>query len=141
MELFVPVVVVYSTVFYRLIAKRFTTADEAEGELSAVVQENATGVRVVRAFGREQFEMERFDKKNNAFAKLWIRLGTLSGLYWGIGDLITGLQVIAVDVYKRQGAAWSTKMLSQPETGKWNCLTGWRGLVWLRSMRVRHICF
>ena len=97
--LFVPVVVVYSTVFYRLIAKRFTTADEAEGELSTVVQENATGVRVVRAFGREQFEMERFDKKNNAFAKLWIRLGTLSGLYWGIGDLITGLQVIAVIIF------------------------------------------
>lgn len=97
--LFVPVVIVYSTVFYRLIAKRFTTADEAEGELSTVVQENATGVRVVRAFGREQFEMERFDKKNNAFAKLWIRLGTLSGLYWGIGDLITGLQVIAVIIF------------------------------------------
>lgn len=97
--LFVPVVIVYSTVFYRLIAKRFTTADEAEGELSTVVQENATGVRVVRAFGREQFEMERFDEKNNAFAKLWIRLGTLSGLYWGIGDLITGLQVVAVILF------------------------------------------
>lgn len=94
--LFVPAVMVYSTVFYKLIAKRFTTADEAEGELSTVVQENATGVRVVRAFGREQFEMERFDEKNHAFAKLWIRLGTLSGLYWGIGDLITGLQVVAV---------------------------------------------
>ena len=97
--LFVPVVIVYSTVFYKLIAKRFTTADEAEGELSTVVQENATGVRVVRAFGREQFEMERFDEKNKAFASLWIRLGTLSGLYWGIGDLITGLQVVAVIIF------------------------------------------
>ncbi len=97
--LFIPVVIVYSTVFYRLIAKRFTTADEAEGALSTVVQENATGVRVVRAFGREQFEMERFDEKNDAFAKLWIRLGTLSGLYWGTGDLITGLQVVAVIVF------------------------------------------
>uniref|UniRef100_UPI0036F1F33B ABC transporter ATP-binding protein n=1 Tax=Enterocloster aldenensis TaxID=358742 RepID=UPI0036F1F33B len=97
--LFVPVVIVYSTVFYKLIAKRFTTADEAEGELSTVVQENATGVRGVRAFGREQFEMERFDEKNNAFARLWIRLGTLSGLYWGIGDLITGLQVVAVIIF------------------------------------------
>lgn len=97
--LFVPVVIIYSTVFYRLIAKRFTTADEAEGELSTVVQENATGVRVVRAFGREQFEMERFDEKNDAFAKLWIRLGSLSGLYWGIGDLITGLQVVAVIIF------------------------------------------
>lgn len=97
--LFVPVVVLYSTIFYRLIAKRFTTADEAEGALSTVVQENATGVRVVRAFGREQFEMERFDEKNEAFAKLWIRLGSLSGLYWGIGDLITGLQVVTVIIF------------------------------------------
>lgn len=94
--LFVPLVVAYSAVFYRLIAKRFTTADEAEGELSTVVQENATGVRVVRAFGRERFEMDRFREKNETFARLWIRLGTLSGLYWGVGDLITGLQVVAV---------------------------------------------
>ncbi len=96
--LFVPAVILYSAVFYRLIAERFTDADEAEGELSTVVQENATGVRVVRAFGREQFEMDRFREKNEAFAGLWIRLGTLSGLYWGLGDLIRGLQVTAVVV-------------------------------------------
>lgn len=95
---FIPVVVVYSAVFYRLIAKRFIDADEAEGELSTVVQENATGVRVVRAFGREKFEMDRFREKNEIFARLWIRLGTLSGVYWGVGDLITGFQVVAVIV-------------------------------------------
>ncbi len=96
--LFVPVVILYSAVFYHLIAERFTKADEAEGELSTVVQENATGVRVVRAFGREQFEMDRFQEKNEAFARMWIKLGTLSGLYWGVGDLITGLQVMTVIV-------------------------------------------
>ena len=95
---FVPVVVAYSAIFYRLIAKRFTVADEAEGELSTVVQENATGVRVVRAFGREKFEMDRFREKNDIFAQLWIRLGTISGLYWGVGDLITGLQVVTIIV-------------------------------------------
>lgn len=95
---FVPVVVLYSAIFYRLIARRFTDADEAEGELSTVVQENATGVRVVRAFGREKFEMDRFREKNDTFAKLWIKLGTLSGLYWGVGDLITGLQVVTIIV-------------------------------------------
>ncbi|MCI9283389.1 MAG: ABC transporter ATP-binding protein [Lachnospiraceae bacterium] len=93
---FVPIVAGYSAIFYRLIAKRFTKADEAEGELSTVVQENATGVRVVRAFGRERFELNRFREKNEAFARMWIHLGTLSGLYWGVGDLITGLQVVAV---------------------------------------------
>lgn len=95
---FVPIVILYSFIFYRLIAGRFTLADEAEGELSTVVQENATGVRVVRAFGREMFEMTRFREKNEGFASLWIRLGSLSGLYWGLGDLITGLQVVTIIV-------------------------------------------
>ena len=95
---FVPIVVAYSGVFFHLIAKNFTVADEAEGELSTVVQENATGVRVVRAFGREKFEIDRFDEKNLNYARLWIKLGTLSGLYWGVGDLITGFQVIFIIV-------------------------------------------
>jgi ATP-binding cassette subfamily B protein len=95
---FLFLVVLYSGVFFDLIARNFMAADEAEGELSTVVQENATGVRVVRAFGREKFEIDRFDEKNESYAKLWIRLGTLSGLYWGIGDLITGLQVIFIIV-------------------------------------------
>lgn len=93
---FTPVVVLYSGIFYHLIAKNYTAADEAEGNLSTVVQENATGVRVVRAFGRERFEIDQFDEKNEIFARLWIRLGTLSGLYWAVGDLITGLQVLVI---------------------------------------------
>lgn len=91
---FLPVILAYSLFFYSKIAKRFLTADEAEGELSATVQENLTGVRVVRAFGREAYEVERFDKKNERFASLWIRLGGLLSAYWGIGDLITGLQIL-----------------------------------------------
>lgn len=93
---FTPVVALYSGIFYHLIAENYTAADEAEGDLSTVVQENATGVRVVRAFGRERFEINQFDEKNEIFARLWIRLGTLSGLYWAVGDLITGLQVLVI---------------------------------------------
>lgn len=93
---FTPVVELYSGIFYHLIAKNYTAADEAEGDLSTVVQENATGVRVVRAFGRERFEIDQFDEKNEIFARLWIRLGTMSGLYWAVGDLITGLQVLVI---------------------------------------------
>ena len=93
---FLPVILLYSGFFYSRIARRFLTADEAEGELSATVQENLTGVRVVRAFGRESFEVERFDQKNERFAALWIRLGRLLSAYWGMGDLITGLQILTV---------------------------------------------
>ena len=93
---FIPMVIVYSGVFYSKIAVRFRAADEAEGELSSAVQENLTGVRVVRAFGRERYEIDRFDRQNNRFADLWVRLGRLMSAYWGVGDLITGLQILAV---------------------------------------------
>ena len=93
---FLPIILLYSGFFYSRIAQRFLTADEAEGELSATVQENLTGVRVVRAFGREAFEVQRFDQKNERFSALWIRLGRLLSAYWGVGDLITGLQILTV---------------------------------------------
>lgn len=95
-SLFIPIVVAYSAIFYSKIAKRFLEADVAEGALSSVVQENLTGVRVVRAFGRERFEIERFDERNNAFSNFWIRLGHVQSWYWGIGDLMTGLQIMVV---------------------------------------------
>ncbi len=96
---FTPIIILYSSIFYSIIAKRFLIADEAEGELSSVVQENLTGVRVVRAFGRQKFEVEKFDEKNENFAQLWIKLGKATGYYWGIGDLITGLQIAMVTLF------------------------------------------
>lgn len=93
---FLPVIVAYSVFFYTKIASRFLAADEAEGELSTTVQENLTGVQVVRAFGRERYEIDRFDEKNEHFAQLWIRLGRLMSAYWGSGDFITGLQIMTV---------------------------------------------
>ena len=93
---FVPVVVTYSFIFYSKISDRFRKADEAEGQLSAAVQENLTGVRVIRAFGREKYEIDRFDKKNNRFADMWIRLSYVMGMYWGFGDLFTGLQIMTI---------------------------------------------
>ena len=72
---FIPVIVGYSGFFYSKIGDRFMKADEAEGALSSTVQENLTGVRVVRAFGREKFEIDRFDERNERFAGLWIKLG------------------------------------------------------------------
>ncbi len=93
---FIPIVLLYSGVFYGKIAKNFKKADEAEGALSAMVQENFTGVRVVRAFGRQSYEIEQFNQKNNAFANLWIKLGKLLGTYWAVGDLVSGLQVLTI---------------------------------------------
>ena len=93
---FVPLVALSSGLFYGRIASRFKVADEAEGELTTMVQENLTGVRVVRAFGRESFELGKFNEKNDRFSELWIRLGRVLAVYWASGTLLTCLQVMVV---------------------------------------------
>ena len=93
---FMPFVLGYTIFFFYRIAHKFLAADEAEGALMVRVQENLTGVRVVRAFGREVYETERFDEKNEDFAGKWTKLGGTFGLYWGIGDTVSFLQMFSV---------------------------------------------
>lgn len=94
--IFVPIVGFSSGLFYKKIASRFQAADEAEAELTTCAQENLTGVRVVQAFGREQFEIEKYEEKNRRFSNLWLQLGKLMSVYWASGTFLTSLQVMVV---------------------------------------------
>jgi len=91
-----PVIVFYSMYFNSRISKHFRECDENEGILSTIAQENLTGVRVVRAFGQEAYERERFEKQNVKYTGLWGRMAVYMTAFWGVGDLITGLQVLVV---------------------------------------------
>jgi len=95
---FLPLIFVYTLYFYKRVSKKFRECDEAEGELMVRVQENLTGVRVVRAFGRERYETERFDEKNINFTNKWIKLGGTYGLYWGTSDTVAAIQMLCVIV-------------------------------------------
>ncbi len=91
---FVPLIIGYSMGFFKRIASKFEEADEAEGELLVHIQENLTGVRVVRAFGREQYETERFDEKNDVFVGKWLSLGKTLGIFWGVGDIVSAGELL-----------------------------------------------
>lgn len=102
----IPINVAYSIYGHKRMGKIFEEADVEEGKLSAVVQENLTGVRVVRAFGRELFEKERFEKQNNDYWKMWIRLDWVLAVFWSIGTLLLSLQTMIVVVL---GAVFAVK--------------------------------
>ena len=95
---FIPITGLASGVFYGKISTRFQVADEAEGALTTCAQENLTGVRVVRAFGRERFEIDRFAQKNDRFSELWVELGKVLSVYWASGVLLVCLQIMSVIV-------------------------------------------
>lgn len=94
----IPIIVGYSVYFHAKISSQFMKCDENEGILSAIAQENLTGVRVVRAFGREKYEKDRFEKQNLYYTDLWVKLCKLLSFFWGAGDLISGLQVMLIVV-------------------------------------------
>ena len=95
---FIPIIVTYTLIYAKRISREFLAADEAEASVTTRVQENLTGVRVVRAFGRERYELEQFDTKNIDYTKKWNNLGKTLGIYWGISDSVALTLMLAVIV-------------------------------------------
>ena len=90
----VPALFLFAMWFFRKVHSGFRVMDEAEGRMSAVLQENLSGVRVVRAFGQQQREVEKFDQANGDFRAKAKHLNDLLAIYWGGGDALSMLQAM-----------------------------------------------
>ena len=93
---FVPLVVGYSLIFYSHARKKFRECDEQEGVLSTIAQENLTGARVVRGFGREKYERDKFNNQNIYYTGLWVKLERFLALFWTSSEFLTALQLLCI---------------------------------------------
>lgn len=93
---FIPLMVISSIVFYSKIGRTFEKVDQQEGKLSSIAQENLTGVRVVRAFGREAFERDRFEEQNEHYTGLWFRLMRTLASFWVTGNVVATMRNLIV---------------------------------------------
>ena len=93
---FIPVLIGSSLVVYSRARKSFKKCDEEEGVLSTIAQENLTGVRVVRAFGRERYERDKFEKQNVYYTGLWVKILRFMSVYWTANDLLAALQCMVL---------------------------------------------
>lgn len=94
-----PIIILYSFYFHRKVHDGFLDCDENEGKLSALAQENLTGVRVVRAFGRERAEIDKFQKQNDHYTALWEKMAKVLSRFWSTSDVLSGTQVMLVVVF------------------------------------------
>ncbi len=88
-----PAIFLFGYIFFLKVKNVFTEADECEGRLSATLQENISGIRVVRAFARREHEIDKFDDKNSEFRDKNYRLIKLIAWYWSISDLLCYTQI------------------------------------------------
>ncbi len=83
-----PVIFIFAFVFFLKAQTAFRLSDEAEAEMSTVIQENLSGTRVVRAFSREKYEIDKFKKKNREYTDKTYTLIKYLAYYWSISDFV-----------------------------------------------------
>ena len=120
----IPIILAYSVIFRKEMHTGFKECDENEGLVSNIVQENLTGVRVVRAFANEKLEKERFKKQNDYYCSLWVHMGHVIGKFFSIQDILCGLQILLVTVF---GAVLAVK--GEMTSGEYVAFVSYNGML------------
>ncbi len=92
----VPVMLIYTAVNFRRMGPYFGVKETTEASMTANVTENLTGIRTVRAFGRAEFEMRRFEVTSGAYRDADAKLFRLFASFWSTSDLLCFAQQVIV---------------------------------------------
>ena len=90
----IPLTVGLSLIFFKRISKVYDDYQDQEAVLSNILQENLTGVRVVKAFARQDFEKKKFEKENKTKFAKGKKFFTMHALFWPFADILTGAQLL-----------------------------------------------
>jgi len=90
----VPLIVLLSVYFFRRVSVAYEEFQEQEARLSTTLQENLSGVRVVKAFARQDFERDKFEADNWEKFLRGRKLLTMYAVFWPISDIICGVQML-----------------------------------------------
>ena len=91
----VPIILVTSLYFFKKVSTAYAAYQEQDAVLSTTLQENLSGVRVVKAFARQPHEIEKFERTNFEKFLRGKKLMTIHSLFWPISDVICGAQMLA----------------------------------------------
>ncbi len=102
----IPPIFGFAYFFFMKVQRLFQDMDETEGALSALLQENLMGVRVIRAFGREATEAAKFDEKSQEYRDKTMKLVKAIAVYWGSSDFLAMMQRTLVILV---GTVWAVQ--------------------------------
>jgi len=90
----VPLIVIVSGIFFKRISRAYDKYQQQEASLSTVLQENLSGVRVVKAFARQAYERDKFEKENWEKFRRGRNLTIAHSLFWPVSDILCGGQML-----------------------------------------------
>ena len=95
----IPLMLLVSLWFFKRLTKAFEAYQAQEAILSTTLQENLTGVRVVKAFARQDYEKGKFEKDNWGKYLKGKLLLFMHSLFWPLSDIVLGAQMLFGFVY------------------------------------------
>ena len=110
----IPIEIVASIFFFRYVSKKFEEIEEHEAQMTSVLEGSINGVRVVKAFAKEKYEIDRFNKKSYTLSNENKKLNRIMGLYWGFSDGFVSLQyalTLGYCIYLAQSGLKSSDMI------------------------------
>jgi ATP-binding cassette subfamily B protein len=94
-----PVTLALVTIFIRLVRPLFTKIQERLDYLNQVLQENLTGIRIVKAFVRSAHENERFEKANKELYDISLKMTRYTSIFFPIIMALMNLGTVAIIYY------------------------------------------
>ena len=91
-----PIYFITSYLYFKKQSKDFSALEEKEGQMTNVLQENLTGIRVVKAFANEDYEINKFNNSLDEYTNVWKRTTKRMSTFWGISDVLTYGQLLLV---------------------------------------------
>ncbi|MDM8528821.1 ABC transporter ATP-binding protein [Anaerolineales bacterium HSG24] len=92
--IFIPVVIIISLFFFKKVSKAYEEHQEEESAVSTNLQENLSGVRVVKAFARQQFEIDKFEAHNWGQYQKGRQLIKMHAMYWPAVETLSMFQFL-----------------------------------------------
>lgn len=93
-----PILIIASVFFFKKEGEIWTKHEAEQDKLTAMVQENLSGIRVVKAFAKENYEIEKFTKQNEEKRKWGMKLLKLHSYYWPGSDVMVYTQ-LAISIF------------------------------------------
>ncbi len=90
----IPIILGISLFFFVKVGHAYETFQEQEARLSNQLQENLTGVRVVKAFARQKYEKDAFEVENEEKYRRGRQLTLMHATYWPTTDVLSGVQMV-----------------------------------------------
>ncbi|MDX1435528.1 MAG: ABC transporter ATP-binding protein [Anaerolineales bacterium] len=91
----VPIITVLSVFFFKKIFAAYESYQEQDAVVSTVLQENLTGIRVVKSFARQNYEIDKFEAENREKYGRGRKLVLIHSAYWPLTDILAGGQMIS----------------------------------------------